>query len=70
MLAKIFTTDMNKTNFGWGGTHIFNGTHLDLTLALLLLSDLIAEIYPVAALPRSGVAHSYQWQLTFMAQFI
>lgn len=50
--------------------HIFNDTHLHLTLALLLLSDLIAEIYPVAALPWSGIQHCYQWQLTFMAQFI
>lgn len=61
---------MNKTVTLDRGAHIFNGTHLDLTLALLLLSDLIAEIYPAAVLPRSGVAHSYQGQLTFMAQFI
>lgn len=61
---------MNKNVSFVGGAYIFIGMHLDLTLALLLLSDLIAEIYPVAALPWSGVQLCYQQQLTFMTQFI
>lgn len=68
---RFLLTDMNKNVTSGRGACICNGIHLDLTLALLSLSDLIAEIYrAAAALPWSGVQHCYQWQLTFMAQFI